>query len=775
MRNILSTLLMLMMVLTEASAQDSRTYNQIDENGNITQRNENRNFNKNSNDTTKNKEVPKGHFAWKVDRRFGDVIPSDRDTIHHLFMNTTFNSGMYGEYNHTGNNYSARQSRIFINRKENSSFILTDPYSFFWKDPDEFVFINTLSPYTLVTYDNCGDKQFGEDRIDGKFAINVNKELGFGFDLNYDYARGYYSNQGQAHFDASFFATYIGDRYQMHALVSLRHMKSAENGGITNDIYVTHPESLTDSYDTNEFPTVLSDNWNNSDNQHLYLSHRYNVGFYRKVPMTPEEIKAKKFAEESKKEKEAEKEKKNQPEGRPKDAAPMGRPKDAVIMGKEPGKKDSPEIAADTTRIKVEGHAAIDSLNRAQAIQDSIDATMKKEYVPVTSFIHTLELHNYNRVYRGYKTPNNYYLDQYYTKGLEFGGDTIHDKTKHLQVKNTFAVALLEGFNKYVKAGLKAFVTNDFRQYKMPGLVGDTVYQQSWTENNVSIGAQLNKTQGKTLHFNATAETWLIGEDAGQLKLDFSTDLNFALLGDTMRLKAKAMMHRLNPVFYQRHYHSKNLWWDNDDMSKETHTRLEGLFSYDKTNTKIRVAVDNISNYTYYGMSYDATTSGRTKMTAGVFQESDAVRVMTAQLFQNFRLGPLNWENIVTYQNSSNNSVLPLPTWNLFTNLYLKFRIAKVLDVELGADASWFTEYEAPDFCPQLNQFAVQKNESSRVTLGEYPFVDVYANMKLKGVRFFVTMCNVVNAGANHMSFLSPHYPVNGMVMHMGVSWPFFN
>ena len=117
-------------------------------------------------------------------------------------------------------------------------------------------------------------------------------------------------------------------------------------------------------------------------------------------------------------------------------------------------------------------------------------------------------------------------------------------------------------------------------------------------------------------------------------------------------------------------------------------------------------------------MSYDATTSGRTKMTAGVFQESDAVRVMTAQLFQNFRLGPLNWENIVTYQNSSNNSVLPLPTWNLFTNLYLKFRIAKVLDVELGADASWFTEYEAPDFCPQLNQFAVQKNESSRVTLG---------------------------------------------------------
>ena len=41
--------------LFTSSAQDSRTFNQIDESGNITQRTDNRNFNKNSNDTTKNK------------------------------------------------------------------------------------------------------------------------------------------------------------------------------------------------------------------------------------------------------------------------------------------------------------------------------------------------------------------------------------------------------------------------------------------------------------------------------------------------------------------------------------------------------------------------------------------------------------------------------------------------------------------------------------------------------------------------------------------------
>ena len=107
MRNILSTLFLLMFVLTEVSAQDTRQFNQIDEDGNVTQRSENRNFNKNSNDTTKNKEIPKGHFAWTIDRRFGDVIPADKDTIHHLFMNTTFNTGMHGEFNTTGNNSSS--------------------------------------------------------------------------------------------------------------------------------------------------------------------------------------------------------------------------------------------------------------------------------------------------------------------------------------------------------------------------------------------------------------------------------------------------------------------------------------------------------------------------------------------------------------------------------------------------------------------------------------------------------------------------------------------
>ena len=766
----LSLLFLSLLALTTVNAQD--TFNQIDETGNVTQRNQN--FNKHNNDTTRNKEIPKGIYTWNIDRKFGNIIPVAPDTLSHLFMNTTFNSGMYGEFNHTGSNYTARLSRIFINRPESDPFIFTQPYGFVEKRPETFLFMNTLSPYTRVLYDNCGDKVDGEDHIDAIFAVNAGKRLNIGFDLDYAYARGYFSNQSISHFNGTLFTSYIGDQYNLHLFFNASHQKASENGGITDDNHVTHPESFQDNFAENEYPTVLSQNWNRNDHQHLFLSHRYNIGFYRKVKMTEAEIKARQFAMESKKQQEQKNAKKDQNESsRKEEVKPTGRPDGAKIMGAEP-KRDSLDIAVDSTRIQVDGQAAIDSLNRLQAIQDSIDATMKREYVPVTSFIHTLEWNHYKHIYQAYQVPNGYYKNQYYTSGYMAGNDSIYDIARNSQFKNTLGLALLEGFNKYVKAGLKGFITYDYSNYELPDTLNGIASQTTWNEHNVSVGGQLSKTQGKTLHFNLMGEFWIAGENAGQLHLDFDTDVNFPLFGDSVQLAASAYFHRNHPVFFQRTYHSKHLWWEND-LSKETRTRIEGLFSYTKTNTKLRVAIEEIQNYTYYGMNYDATTSGRTNLQAGVYQESGNINIMTAQLHQNFRLGVLNWENVITYQNSSNQEVLPLPDWNFFTNLYLKFRVAKVLDVELGADLTYFTKYYAPDFCPMINQFAIQKTADSRVELGGYPFIDVYANMKLKGVRFFIMMSHINSGSGNRMSFLTPHYPTNSNVLHLGVSWPFFN
>ena len=707
-----------------------RTYS-INEDGNSAGR-------RDKDSTKQNKQIPKGLQVWTIDRQFGDITPAKVDTMPHLYPQSTLPMGAYMQYNCLGNNYSARQNRIFNERRQKNQFAFTDVYDMVIRQPEEFHFTNTLSPITNLSYDNCGNKTDGEDHLDAKFAVNAGKRIGIGMDLDYSYARGYYQNQSISHFGATFYASYLGDRYQLHALYSTYHQKTTENGGITDDNYITHPELTEQPYSENEIPTMLQENWNRNNHQHLFLTHRYSFGFYRHVPMTEEEIEAKKFA----------------------------------LLSAKANSEEKKDSIGDEDNISSSSMAsANDSI-----LTDSASLFVKREYVPVTSFFHTMELNDYDRRYQVYNSPENYYLNTYYDLyDNSYSGDSIKDCTKFFQIRNTVGIALLEGFNKYIPSGLKIFAAHELRNAYLPMLDNDGVaHLEKFSENNLSIGGQLQKTQGRTLHYNVLAETWIAGEDAGQLKVKGSTDVNFAFWGDTVRLAANASFHRTNPTFYERKYHSKHFWWDNS-LDMETRTRIGGDFSFEKTKTTLRIAIEEIQNYTYYSMSYTRNDNANTQLFARVRQHNGNLNIITAQLEQKIRLGIINWDNILTYQNTSNKDVLPLPTLNVFSNLYLQFMIAKVLRVELGASATWFSKYYAPDFCPAINQFAVQENSESRVELGNFPFIDVYANLHLKHARFFLLMQNATASSFNQKYFLVPHYPMNAAVLHFGVSWNFFN
>lgn len=733
------------------------------------------------------KEIPKGIRVWTVDERFGDTKAAVVDTLQHMYMNSTFTEGLRGEYNTLGNMGTARLNRIFIDRRNTQgNFIFTEPYDYIVNPVSDFHFTNTYSPITNITLNSCGDKVTGEDDFKAMFAVNANKRLGAGFRFDYKYGRGYYNAQSTSHFKYTMWASYLGDRYQAHFLFSTNHEKMTENGGITNDDYIKHPEIYTESFATNEIPTVLEQNWNRLDNQHIFFTHRYNVGFSRKVKMTEEEIKAKKFAMASKKENaeenaKEEARKKAKEQGKKFDekaydkqqgAKFSGRPDGAKIAGDEPAKDSAAkDIRNDSTRIAVNGKAAADSLLAIQKKNAEDSLFYKSEYVPVTSFIHTVKFDNYRRIYEAYQTPADYYLQEYYDAG-RLTGDSIYDQTKHWHMKNTFAIAMLEGFNKWAKAGLKAFASYDLRHYELPTMKGGL---EKYNEHVLSVGGQLSKQEGKTLHYNAVAEIGLTGVDAGTLAIDGNVDVNIPFLGDTLQVRGDAFFHRETPSFYYRNYHARHLWWEND-FDKTIHTRIMGTLSFPKTRTKLRVAVDEIKNYTYFSQSYDITEEGlRTGVMVTPMQESGGINLLTAQLEQNFRLGILNWENQFTYQHSSKESVLPVPAFNAYTNLYIKFKVVKVLNVDLGADMRYFTSYEAPDYSPYMGQYTVQGNGENNVKIGNYPIVNVYANVHIKHTRFFVMMSHI-NAGQGDKNyFFAPHYPMNERVFRIGVSWNFFN
>jgi hypothetical protein len=758
-------------------------FNQITPDGDITTNN------KTKKDSLGSKnEAPRGFWAWTVDKRFGDRTKTEPDTLQHMYMNSIFTEGKYGQFNTLGNLGSPRLNRIFADRQEPQQFMFTQPYDFFITEVDQYRFINTLSPITNITFQECGDKNNGEDHFKAKFAINAGKRISTGFNFNYIYGRGYYQNQSTAHFNYTMYGAYLGDRYEAQLLMSTNHQKTAENGGIRSDEYITHPEQFTDNFETYEIPTYLTQNWNRMDHHHIFFTHRYNIGFNRKVPMTPEEIKAKKFAMESAKEK-AERDaiekarRKALKNGEDFDEEEFlkerneqkkltGRPDDAKIAGEEP--KDVK--IEEGERIKVDGAAAADSLLAISKKEKEDTAWFKNEYVPVTSIIHTMNWDYAHRIFQAYQTPQEFYKKKNNYYDSELHGDSIYDLTRHFSIKNHFALSMLEGFNKWAKAGIKAFASHELRHFALPD---SAKHETSYNEQSISIGGQLVKTQGRTLHYNVIGETYLIGEDAGQLKLDANVDVNIPFWGDTVRIEGKGYFHKLHPTFYQRHFHSQHVWWDNSNLEKETRTRIEGLASFPKTRTKIRVAADNLKNYIYFAQSYNTEiTEGssnniQTGHQVSLRQETENITLLTLQLQQDFTLGPLNWENQITYQKCSNTNVLPVPELNIYSNLYLKFKVA-VLNINLGADVRYFTKYYVPDYSPLIGQYAVQDNGENNMELGNYPWVNVYANMKLKQARFYVMMSHVnYSSGAN--CFMVPHYPTNQMVLRFGVSWNFFN
>ena len=228
--------------------------------------------------------IPIGLYSWKVDSRFGNVTYIPVDTLQHAFQNSNDMGGYTGQYNYLGNLGSPRLSRIFFDRRDPSQYFFTDPYDFCVQRPEDVIFTNTLSPFTNLTYYKGGGSRDGEERFKSYFAINANKRLGFGFYIDYLYGRGLYQDQSTAFFNGGLFSSYRGDKYDMHFIFNNDNLKMAENGGITDDRYITNPLDMAEGkkeYSANEIPTRLSQIWNHNTSYHAFLTHRYNLGFYK--------------------------------------------------------------------------------------------------------------------------------------------------------------------------------------------------------------------------------------------------------------------------------------------------------------------------------------------------------------------------------------------------------------------------------------------------------------------------------------------------------------
>lgn len=683
---------------------------------------------------TKKTPTPKGVSQWTVDPLLGDSLAAENtDTAVHNFQWWNLTDGFCGEYQMLGNAGSPRLSRIYLHRPDADKLLFLQSYDYFIGGVADFRFTNSKSPLTNLAYHKVGNSTNGQDRVRGYFSTNINAHSGVGFLLDYLYGRGYYNSQANSMFGGSVFGYHMGERYQVHAYVNATHNKMAENGGLESDTYITDPQSLPQRYGSKDIPTNLTETWNRNDGEQYFLGQRYRLGYERELSV-PDSLKPK-------------------------------MPNDEELM----------KGLADSLRLML----ATDSLLRNHVV-DSLRQRWQSQQIPPTEFVavgaigHTLNLRTMRHRHYSYATPQDFYTNLYY-------GDlaNIMSRADALQMNNTVSLSMLEGFSKWAAMDITAFATHQFERYNQPRSVSDSTMGKE-TSQNLFVGGRLSRRRGNLLNYDATAQFVVAGDDIGDFNVHGNIDLNIPLgKRDTLELSAKGFIKNMQPVHFLERYHSQLLWWDND-LDKEFKTRVEGTLTNRRTKTALTIGVENVKNLAYLaaqntllGGHEASTLPADYSHDVVVRQHTGSIQVFSASLSQDVKLGPLHWDNTVTYQTSSQSDILPLPTLNVYSNLYLKFRIAKTLNVQLGGDVRYFTNYYAPTYSAAANMFVVQDTNNPRTKIGNYPVLSAYANLHLKHCRIYVA-AHHLNSGTGRR-FWAPQYAIDPMTLRFGISWNFFN
>jgi hypothetical protein len=216
---------------------------------------------------------------WKLDARTANRLPAESDTLLHNYQHTTLPDGQSVAMGFLAPIGSPSISKIFFDREETETFIFNNAYAHYLKDPEKLLFLNTRIPYSRLNYQRAGSRQTMEERFDGRLTSNFGKSLNVGLDVDLINARGFYNSQAVKHNNFTLFGNYLSDRIEAHAFINLGSLANFENGGITDEQFITNPEAIQQSFSSVDIPVKFTDTWNSVGNNRYFLSGRYNLGY----------------------------------------------------------------------------------------------------------------------------------------------------------------------------------------------------------------------------------------------------------------------------------------------------------------------------------------------------------------------------------------------------------------------------------------------------------------------------------------------------------------
>ena len=344
---------------------------------------------------------------------------------------------------------------------------------------------------------------------------------------------------------------------------------------------------------------------------------------------------------------------------------------------------------------------------------------------------------------------NTYYDDENYIK----------DSIRYNKISNIVQLIQYENPNRKVSFSTRAFVGQESERISMPGVLADITYRQEKSYTNLYTGGGIFREKGKFWTWNFDGKIYFAGRMAGQTEITGIISKPFKFLKDTAAsLVFNGDIKNTVADVFQQEFYSNHFQWKND-LKMEQRMEAGGSFISPRRKLKLTANYAIINNFIYNNEE-------------GIPAQTDKeLLIISAFLDKDFHYRNLHLRTRVLWQQASNEEFIHLPDFSAFVSAYYQFVISKVMHTQLGVDTRYNTRYYADAYSPATGLFYLQNEKK----YGNYPYIDVYANLRLKRTTVFFKMMNLGSEFLNGEYITTPNYPMPRSTFRFGLSWVFYD
>lgn len=366
-----------------------------------------------------------------------------------------------------------------------------------------------------------------------------------------------------------------------------------------------------------------------------------------------------------------------------------------------------------------------------------------------TNRIHRIS-HSFYYTRRNLIYEDNADTSDFYDNIFFYDNDTTYDSVhykiyeNHLfwaSLKNKGINTLLRLQHQNIKLNLPTPLLNDFDI--------DTT--------NLFLYTRLSNGTSQKLFWSIDANYCIYGYNKNDFILNSNISYSLSHITNKPSISVSAKYQKKKPDFISLNYASNHFQWNNDFKQLELASA--------KVNYKLSHFLDvgitytGIKNFVYYGFW------------ALPWQLSTQLNIFQIYFYNNFKLKNFYFNNTTFYQYVDGADVLHLPELGTENTLYYNnFLFKKMLQFQIGATLFYFTQYYADSYCPAAGKFYLQQEKQ----IGNYPYIDVFLNLKIKRARIFGKIEHINSGLFGYSYYLVPHYPNADRTFKFGISWCFF-